>query len=182
MAFDLQPTLRGPRITIRPVAEGDWSGLFAAAADPEIWVQHPASDRYQETVFRQYFDEALESGSAFVFVDDERERIIGSSRYHGLDPVASEIEIGWTFLARDYWGGSYNREIKILMLEHAFRYVDIVVLWIGVDNVRSRRATEKLGAVLREGGPRYRTGTDMPHVVYEIRRGNWTPPGETIQR
>ncbi len=178
MTFDLQPTLRGQRITVRPIAEDDWNELFAAAADPEIWAQHPASDRYLEDVFRQYFDEALESGSAFVFVDRERELIVGSSRYHGLDTATSEIEIGWTFLARDYWGGSYNREIKALMLSHAFRYVDTVVLWIGVDNVRSRRATEKLGAVLRDGGHRHREGTDMPHVVYEIRRSHWRPPEE----
>ena len=178
MAFDFQPTLRGPRITIRPIAENDWSDLFDAASDPEIWVQHPASDRYLETVFRQYFDDALESGSAFVFVDRERERIVGSSRYHGLDPAASEIEIGWTFLTRDYWGGSYNREIKALMLEHAFRYVDTVVLWIGVDNLRSRRATEKLGAVLQNGGHRHREDSDMPHVVYEIRRNRWQPQAE----
>jgi len=178
MAFDLQPTLNGPRITIRPITEDDWSGLFTAASDPEIWAQHPAADRYQEAVFRQYFDDALESGSAFVFVDREDERIAGSSRYYGLDPAASEIEIGWTFLARDYWGGSYNREIKSLMLAHAFQYVDTVVLWIGVDNVRSRRATEKLGAVLRDGGHRHREGTDMPHVVYEIQRSQWHPPAE----
>ena len=178
MTFDLQPTLRGPQITIRPVTESDWNDLFAAASDPEIWVQHPAWDRYQEAVFRQYFDEALESGSAFVFVDRERELIVGSSRYHGLDAVASEIEIGWTFLARDYWGGSFNREIKTLMLAHAFRYVDTVVLWVGVDNIRSRRATERLGAVLRDNRHRHREGIDMPHVVYEIRRNRWHPPAE----
>lgn len=178
MAFDLQPTLRGPRVTIRPVRGDDWKDLFAAASDREIWIQHPASDRYQEAVFRQYFDDALASGSAFVFVDRERERIVGSSRYHGLDTAASEIEIGWTFLTRDYWGGSYNREIKTLMLVHAFRYVDTVIFWIGADNMRSRRATEKLGGVLRDGGYAYREGTDLPQVVYEIRRSHWHPPEE----
>ena len=144
--------------------------MFAAAADPEIWKLHPAPDRYTEEVFRTYFDGAIACGSAFAFVDRESGQIIGSSRYHGLDPVASEIEIGWTFLARDYWGGSYNAEIKQLMLEHAFQYVDTVVFWVGETNLRSRRAVEKIGGVLRDGTcTRDVSGADS-NVIYEVRK------------
>ena len=110
-AFDLQPTLEGEHVTIRPVVPADWASMFAAASDPGIWEQHPASDRYTEQVFRQYFEDAIACGSAFAFVDREGGKVIGSSRFHGLDPAAREIEIGWTFLAREYWGGSYNLEI-----------------------------------------------------------------------
>ena len=168
MTFELQPTLRGNLVEVRPLLPSDWDSLYAAASDPDIWEQHPASDRYKEPVFRQFFDDALASGSAFVFVDRENGRIIGSSRYHGLDAAAGEIEIGWTFLARDYWGGRYNAEIKRLMIDHAFRFVDTVLLWIGETNVRSRRAAEKIGAVLREG-VHFRGGDD-PYVVYEVRK------------
>lgn len=171
--FEFQPTLEGARVTVRPLASSDWAPLFAAAADPEIWVQHPASDRHTETVFRQFFDEAIESGSAFAFVDRQNGRIIGSSRYNGFDPAAREVEIGWTFLARDYWGGSYNAEIKRLMLEHAFRFVDTVVFWIGETNTRSRRATEKIGAVLRSGIHYKDFSGDSPYVVYEVRKSRW---------
>lgn len=58
-----------------------------------------------------------------------------------------EVEIGWTFLDRSCWGGRYNREMKQLMLEHAFDVVDAVVFRVHSDNARSRRAVEKLGAV-----------------------------------
>jgi len=143
--------------------------MFAAAADPEIWKLHPARDRYTEEVFRTYFDGAIACGSAFTFVDRESGNVIGSSRYHGLDPVASEIEIGWTFLARDYWGGSYNAEIKRLMVEHAFRFVDTVVFWVGETNIRSRRAMQKIGGVLRPGVHYREVAGDAPYVVYEIR-------------
>jgi RimJ/RimL family protein N-acetyltransferase len=145
--------------------------MFAAAADPEIWVQHPASDRYTEPAFRKYFDDAIDSGSAFTFVDRESGEIIGSSRFHGLDQLKSEIEIGWTFLARAYWGGSYNAEIKQLMLDHAFQYVDTVVFWIGETNIRSRRATEKIGGELRSGIHFKDMSGDLPYVIYEIRKG-----------
>ena len=117
-----------------PITSSDWQDLFAAAADPGIWALHPAKDRYTEVVFKTYFDDALESQSAFVFVDKETNKLIGSSRYYGYDAEIREIEIGWTFLTREYWGGSYNSEIKQLMLEHAFSFVDVVVFWVGEDN------------------------------------------------
>src|SRR5438105_15725383 len=110
MTFDLQPTLVGPRVIIRPIKTGDWEEMFAVAADPEIWALHPVRDRYTEPVFRAFFDSAVASSSAFAFVDRQSGTIIGSSRYHGYDIAACELEIGWTFLARAYWGGGYNLE------------------------------------------------------------------------
>ncbi len=168
--FDFQPTLEGDRVTVRPIIRADWDSMFAAAADPGVWEQHPAPDRYTETAFRQYFDGALDSGSAFAFVDRQSSAIIGSSRYHGHDPVKSEVEIGWTFLMRDYWGGSYNAEIKRLILDHAFQFVDSVVFWVGEANLRSRKAMEKIGGVLRDEIQFRDFSGDMPYVVYEIRK------------
>lgn len=168
---DWQPILIGTRVIIRPVNLTDWNDMFAAAADPEIWALHPVSERYTEAVFREFFDGAINSTSAFSIIDRESSTIIGSSRYHGYIPESGEIEIGWTFLARAYWGGSYNREIKKLMLEHAFRYVDKVVFWVGVTNWRSQRAMEKIGGVRREElQQRNLAGRSAPHIVYEIRK------------
>ena len=164
MPFDLQPTLRGDLLELRPLRAEDFDDLFAAASDPLIWEQHPESDRYTEEKFRRYFDGAMQSGGAFAVIDAATGRIIGSSRYHGYDPRASEIEIGWTFLGRDYWGGAHNREMKRLMLDHAFRFVERVVLLIGPDNIRSQRAAEKIGAV--RAGSRVADGRES--LVFEI--------------
>ena len=166
-SIDLQPTLVGPRVIVRPIAPSDWQDMFAAAADPDIWALHPASDRYTEPVFRAFFDNALASRSAFSFVDRKSEKIIGSSRYHEYNPTLSEIEIGWTFLKRAYWGGSYNLEVKRLMLAHAFTSVDTVLFWVGETNWRSQRAMEKIGATRRRG-LHSRPLAPHPHVVYEI--------------
>src|SRR5437762_5952282 len=127
MAFELQPTLTGALLELRPLRPEDFHDLYAVASDPLIWEQHPARDRYREDVFREFFREALETGSAFVVVERKRDRIIGSSRYYlfdqqgfgqqGFDPRESVVEIGWTFLARAFWGGNYNRELKRLMLD-----------------------------------------------------------------
>ena len=147
MLFDLQPHLKGELIELRPLRPDDWDELFAVASDRLIWEQHPESDRYKEEVFKIFFEDALRSEGAFVVVDTKTQQIIGSTRFHGYDPEKSEIEIGWTFLARKYWGGRYNREMKQLMLAHAFKFVENVVFFVGENNIRSQKATEKIGAV-----------------------------------
>src|SRR5919201_3635366 len=146
MSFDLQPHLKGELIELRPLAPEDWDDLFAVASDPLIWQQHPESDRYKEEVFRVFFREALECGGAFVVIEEKSQQIIGSTRFYGYDAEKSEIEIGWTFLARKYWGGHYNREMKELLLAHAFKFVETVVFYVGQNNFRSQKAMEKIGA------------------------------------
>jgi RimJ/RimL family protein N-acetyltransferase len=171
---NLQPTLMGPRIAIRPVTEADWSQMFAAGSDPEVWAVHPVSDRYKEPAFREFFDGALASGSSFSFVDRATGKVIGSSRYYGYDAEKREIEIGWTFLAKAYWGGSYNGEIKRLMLDHAFTFVDTVIFFVGEGNRISQRAMEKIGGVRRAGlVPRELGGKVYGHVVFEICKSDW---------
>jgi len=153
MMFDRQPTLTGELLELRPLRQDDWAALFAVASDPLIWEQHPDSDRYKEDVFRQFFADALNSGGALVAIDRATGQIIGSSRYHGFDATERLVEIGWTFLARRYWGGRYNGEMKRLMLAHAFQTVDQVIFVIGPENRRSRRAVEKIGAVYLQVAP-----------------------------
>jgi RimJ/RimL family protein N-acetyltransferase len=174
MPFDLQPVLRGELLELRPLRAEDFRDLYAVAADPLIWEQHPSSDRYEEEVFKEFFREAMESGGALIAIDSEERRIIGSSRFHGYDEEKSEIEIGWTFLARTHWGGSYNREMKHLMLRHAFKFVNSVVFLVGTRNMRSQRAVEKIGGV-RVGS---RTGAGgRESFVYQITASTFAPEG-----
>jgi N-acetyltransferase len=163
---DVQPTLAGGLITLRPLRADDWDALFAVASDPLLWEQHPERERYREEVFREFFRVALETRSAFAVLENASGAIIGSSRYHGYDADTSEIEIGWSFLARRCWGGTYNGEMKQLMLDHAFQFVDQVVFLIGAQNIRSRRAVERLGAVLLEAHP----SSGPETVVYGLRK------------
>ena len=165
---DLQPELQGELLSLRPLRAEDWDELFAVASDPLIWQLHPASDRFQEPVFREVFRQAVASGGAMVALDRRTGKIIGSSRFQ---PSGDELEIGWTFLARSHWGGAYNGEMKRLMLAHAFRYYDHVIFRIGETNLRSRRAIEKIGAVLTNRTETVSlNGATVVHVLYEIRR------------
>ena len=145
--FDAQPHLVGELVELTPLQESDFEHLYAVAADPAIWEQHPDPTRFQEDVFRAFFSQHIASGGALLVLDRHTQAAIGTSRFHGYDSDRSEIEIGWTFLGRSYWGGRYNGELKSLMLAHAFRFVRNVVFVVSPANLRSRRAVEKIGGV-----------------------------------
>jgi RimJ/RimL family protein N-acetyltransferase len=148
MSFDLQPVLKGALVELRPLRADDFPALYAVAADPLVWEQHPVKDRYEKEAFKDFFHEQLTSGGALLVIDARTGDVIGMSRFHGYDDQRSEIEIGWTFLARSHWGGVYNRELKHLMLRHSFRFVRSVVFLVDPQNRRSQRAVEKIGGVL----------------------------------
>ena len=147
MTFDRQPVLAGEVLELRPMRPGDFDALYAIASDPLLWEQHPSKDRTERSVFQRWFDEAMTSGGALVAIDRTDGSVIGTSRFARYDAAQREVEVGWTFLRRSHWGGRYNREMKRLMLEHAFEVVDAVVFRVHSDNMRSQRAVEKLGAV-----------------------------------
>lgn len=147
MQVDLQPYLKGDLLELRPLRPADYKDLYAVAEDPRLWEQHPCKDRYQDEVFQVFFREALECRGALLAIDRKDGCVIGSSRFYGYDQGKSEVEIGWTFLARSHWGGVYNGEMKRLMLGHAFRFVSNVIFLVGPQNFRSQRAVEKIGGV-----------------------------------
>ena len=174
MFFDFQPTLKGELLELRPLRAEDFHALYAVAADPLIWEQHPVRDRYKEEVFKGFFREALESGGALIAIDSKDGQVIGSSRFHGYDEKTSEVEIGWTFLARSYWGGIYNREMKQLMLRHAFRFVSSVIFLVSPQNVRSQKAIQKIGGVRVGTKP---DGGGRESFVYQITASTFAQEG-----
>lgn len=174
--FDLQPTLSGNLLVLSPLQPADFDALYAVASDPELWALHPEPDRWKREVFELFFRGALDSRGALTVRDAVTGAVIGSSRFYGLDPAKSEVVIGYTFLARSHWGGAHNRQMKRLMLDHAFRFVDAVLFHVGEDNLRSRRAMEKIGGRLtgrfetkdRHGVPRW-------NVAYRVAKDGSRP-------
>jgi RimJ/RimL family protein N-acetyltransferase len=168
--LDLQPTLTGTHITLRPLAAQDFDELFAAASDPLVWAQHPDPDRGTPEGFPPFFDDALRSKCCLVAIDPARRSVIGWSRYSNYAP-GERITIGYTFLARSHWGGTANAKMKRLMLRHAFTDVQEVLFTVAERNLRSRRAVEKLGAELAgaEEAPRW----GQIHVIYRLTPQLW---------
>jgi RimJ/RimL family protein N-acetyltransferase len=179
MHFDLQPTLENHWIRLQPLRAEDFEALYAVAADPLIWEQHPSRTRYQRDVFENYFKGAMESRGALLILDSQTGQILGSSRYYDWGEPESQVAIGYTFVARSHWGRNsaginYNRQIKTLMLDHAFQYASAVLFHVGAGNMRSRMAMQKLGATLiGEAAVAYYGEASNQNVIFRIDRADW---------
>lgn len=167
MEFDLQPELVGERIRTRGLRQNDFDALYAAASDPLIWEQHPAK-RHELAEFTKFFNKRLAAGGALLITDASTGEVIGSSSFYDLDEAGDTVAIGWTFLVRSHWNGESNRELKRLMLDHAFRFVESVLFWVDPSNIRSQRAVAKIGGV-HEGQFR---NDDHTSERFRIRRGS----------
>ncbi|MBT9097372.1 GNAT family N-acetyltransferase [Methylovulum psychrotolerans] len=167
--FDFKPSIVGGSIVLRPLYPEDFGQLYAVAADPLIWEQHPQPLRYQREVFGSgFFAGAIASPGALVVLDKLSGDIIGSSRFYEWDAERQEVAIGFTFLARSHWGGQTNRELKRLMLEHAFRWANTVWFHVGVNNIRSRKAMEKIGAEFSHETAKTVNGVMDTYAFYRI--------------
>ncbi len=174
MPFELQPRLQDDLIKLEPLEAGDFEVLYAVAADPLIWEQHPSKDRYRRPVFENFFKGAMESGGAFRVIDNTNGELIGSSRYCDHIEAERQISIGYTFIARSRWARHYNRALKTLMLDHAFKYVDRVTFKVGINNWRSRKAMEKLGGIyIGEESVSYSGEPSHPNVIFKIDAADW---------
>lgn len=165
--------LEGGIVRLIPLTESDFEALYEVASDPLIWEQHPSSDRYKREVFKSYFDDAISSQTAFVIIDELSDNIIGSTRYYDYKPEERSIAIGYTFLARAYWGGLYNKSTKKELLNFAFQFVDKVYFHIGPRNIRSQQAILKIGAKKIGDYALNSNGQKLMHFEYLIEKKDW---------
>ena len=170
--MNLQPTdLKNNLVWLEPLKQAHFEELYLVASDPLIWEQHPNPDRYKLDAFTNYFKGAMESGGAFIIRDTLSGKALGSSRYCAYDVANKEIQIGYTFFARSCWGKSINKEVKTLMLNHAFNYVDKVAFYVGANNIRSQKAMERIGGIkIREEVVAYFGEPDRLNFRYEINK------------
>ncbi|KIA83679.1 acetyltransferase [Kaistella solincola] len=146
MNFSIQPTLENENIELVPLQKNDFERLFAVASDPEVWAMHPNKERYKREVFQNFFTGALQSKGAFLVIDKNSEEVLGSTRFYDFNEEDNSIFIGYTFYGTKSWGKNINPQVKNMMLDYIFQFVEKVIFHVGKDNLRSIKAMEKLGA------------------------------------
>jgi len=172
--MNLQPVLQNELILLQPLQQSDFERLYEVASDPLIWEQHPNKDRYKREVFQTYFEGAMESKGALLLIDQLTGEVAGSSRFYDYNEANNSILIGYTFIARKFWGRGYNHAMKTLMINHAFKYVDKILFHIGAHNVRSQIAIGRVGAVKqREISVAYHGEPEKLNFEYLLAKENW---------
>ena len=167
--MNVQATLENENVKLVPLNPNDLEELFSVASDPKIWEQHPNKDRYQREVFEKFFQGAMESKGEFKIMDKSSNEVAGSTRFYDYNPKENSIFIGYTFYATKFWGSKLNPQVKKLMLDYIFQFVDKVNFHVGKDNIRSQKAMEKLGAKkVDEVNVAYFGEPEKLNVVFEI--------------
>lgn len=152
--MEIQPvTLEGQLVRLEPLALEHVEALWPVAQDEEVWRYLRVQVQRREEL-HDWVRDALrqqESGGALPFAIVERKsgRPIGSTRYFDFMPQHRNLEIGHTWLGKQYWRSGVNTEAKYLLLRHAFETLGCVRVQFKTDrlNVRSQTAIKRLGAV-----------------------------------
>jgi N-acetyltransferase len=179
----LEPVvLEGRHVRLEPLSLDHLDDLARVAFDPEIW-QWTSERALSPEELRAYVERALDAtltGSVLPFATFSRAagRAIGSTRFASFDAANRRVEIGWTWIGREWQRTVVNTEAKYLMLAHAFERLGCVRVELRTDvlNERSRAAIRRIGAV-EEGTLRKHAitsaGRIRDDVYYSIVDDEW---------
>lgn len=148
--------LEGRHVRLEPLREDHLTGLAAVGLDEDLWRWIPTPVRTVEEM-AAYIATALRERAQgvslpFALVERQTGRPIGSTRYGNIDCTHHHVEIGWTWVAREWQRTAINTEAKYLLLKHAFETLGCIRVELKTDslNERSRAAILRIGA--REEG------------------------------
>ncbi|ATL45131.1 GNAT family N-acetyltransferase [Elizabethkingia sp. HX WHF] len=183
--------LQGTNINLVPLEEKHLEELYTAAADKELWALIPTDCSERDTFYKTY-EFAISERTAgnqypFVIIHKDTNKIIGSTRLFEIYPADKKLEIGWTWITKDYWGTTINLECKLLLLTYCFETLKTnrVQLKTKDTNFRSRKAIEKIGGIF-EGILRkdkiVSDGTTRNAAYYSILDDEWEQARTKIQK
>ena len=175
-------TLAGPNVRLEPMRPEHAAALLEAGRAPEIWEWMPARP-VTPAAMQAWLEKAMQAEAQgreypFVVVRVADGRLIGSTRYLGVEEEDRTVEIGWTWYSPDAWGGFVNPEAKYLLMRHAFEewHAIRVALKTDVKNLHSQAAIRKLGARF-EGTLRNQRirpdGSYRDTVIFSIIESEW---------
>jgi RimJ/RimL family protein N-acetyltransferase len=162
-------TLRGSHVALEPLSLDHLPALEPVALDDELWRLAVARVRDRDEL-RAYVEQALDEqrrgvSLPFAIVHAGSGRAAGSTRFGNVDRANGRVEIGWTWVGREWQRTAVNTEAKYLLLRHAFETLGCIRVELKTDalNLRSRAAIRRLGAT-EEGILRRHTMTDSGRV------------------
>lgn len=147
-------TLENDWVRLSPLTLDNCDHLIPIAAQEKL-VQYSPSAIEAPDLLRKYVEMALSeqqrhTSIPFIIFDKKKGLHAGSTRYMNIHWINKVLEIGSTWIGREFQGSGLNGQVKFLMLDHAFNKMDFEKVEFRIDerNIRSRKAVEKLGAVL----------------------------------
>jgi len=149
--FELPITLENDRVRLTPLKLTDAELLWSIAKHKDL-LQYSPADIHTPELLEQYITTALSrvterNSYPFLIYDKQTDKVAGSTRFGNISEYDSRLEIGWTWIGTEFQGTGLNGACKQLLLHYAFESLDYERVELRIDerNIRSRKATEKLG-------------------------------------
>lgn len=178
MSLDFNLILENSKVLLRPITRQDFSFLKPLAADPTLWVYFTqdlsCEDEFEEWAKPAFLGERLQ----FTVIDKQSNKIAGSTAFGNYSPRDQRIEIGWTWIGREFQGSGINLQMKMLMMEYAFETLGMKRVEIKTDvlNQPARKALLKMG-ITEEGILRSHTlmtkGRRRDTIYYSVLSDEW---------
>ncbi len=121
----VQPvTLEGRIVRLEPLSDRHLEDLAHVAFEGDLWrwtlVQPTEREGLSDWIMAAVAGAEAGSEMPFATIDQTSGRAIGSTRFMSIVPEHLRLEIGWTWVGRDWQRSGANREAKLLQLTHAF--------------------------------------------------------------
>lgn len=181
--MNFNPTLENRRVLLRPMQSTDVALLAPLAlSQPELYRLMTSYIHSPEDLCRFVEQGVLdrEAGISipFIIFDKQSSQVAGSTRFGHIEDQHKRLEIGWTWIGKEFQGTGLNKAMKYLMLEYAFEVMGMNRVEIRTNelNLRSRKAIESIGGCF-EGILRHHMinddGTLRNTVYYSILKEEW---------
>lgn len=188
--FNTAIELNNTRAQLSPLEAADIPYLESIAFQDPTLLDYSPSEIHTQAALEEYVLTALdkkkkEQRYPFIIYDKQAKQIAGSTSFGNVSSRDKRLEIGWTWIGRDYQGTGLNKACKFLLLQYAFDILGFERVEFKIDsrNQRSRKAVEKIGGIL-EG--ELRSHTTMPNgfrrntVYYGILKTEWEENKKSI--
>lgn len=174
------PILRGRSVRLEPLRSDHSVGLWQVVTPDVLSYATLLPDAWTFDAFNSYIQRRIDQSGFYDYamVLQENDQPVGLTAFLDVRPQHRGLEIGATWIAKQYQGTHVNPEAKYLMLRHAFERLDMLRVQLKCDarNTQSQRALAKLGAT-REGVLRKHVilpdGYVRDTVMYSITDDDW---------
>jgi len=192
MNFDISQNiiLENDRSLLRPLVPEDIEHLLPIATKDKDLMDFSPSEIHRPELIQAYLDTALVAKASgirypFIIFDKQKNQYAGSTSFGNMSNKNSRLEIGWTWIGKEFQRTGLNRNNKFMMLCYAFEKLDCLRVELKTDtrNIQSRTAMKKIGAT-EEGVLRSHTvmsdGYRRDTIYYSILKNEWEGIKNTI--
>ena len=185
----LELSLKTDKVILRPIQESDFDPFLQLAQDEEMWKYFSLNLADEEQLKRwmsmAFHDIQANTRRAFTIVEKSTGKIAGSSSMGNISMHDLRLEIGWSWLGREFRSSGLNLHAKYSMMKYAFEEINFERVEFKTDvlNERAKNGLRKVGGI-EEGVLRSHmtmwNSRRRDSVYFSVIRSEWAGLKETI--